>query len=142
MLEHSVHNCRRIIKLLLVWLCGLWLTACSPLSTANHSPVALSLTAIPNTMGPADSTTVFCDARDQDGDPIVFDWITDARLNIKGVPTYQFSVYNRHSPYQVFYVGPASTHQVDTAWVQCFVRDGVGGVSRGITVDIIIRRRM
>ena len=70
---------------------------------------------------------VIVNAIDPDLDSLVYDWITDSRLLIKGARTDDTALYNSPSNAQVFYrstVTPVS----DTAWVQCFVRDRRGGV--------------
>ena len=93
----------------------------------NRPPTITSLTATPSSIGPNDSTTVACLARDPNGDQLVFDWETDARLTIKGNPPNEYYLYNSHSYSQVFYPGPLQIHPtVDTAWVRCFARDGHG----------------
>ena len=91
----------------------------------NHNPVMSSLLASPQVLGPSDSALVTCNASDPDGDRLVYDWVTDARLRIKGSP---FGVYLFDSPNssQVFYVGILRA-AVDTAWIQCTVRDHRGG---------------
>src|SRR5262249_54480694 len=74
-----------------------------PALPVNRSPVLDSLVAYPDTIGPSDSTTVVCFAREPDGDTLFFDWQTDARLNIKGTPTWNKYFNNQISPAQVFY---------------------------------------
>jgi hypothetical protein len=100
----------------------------------DHPPQILSVTAHPDSIGPPDSTTVLINASDPDGDALIYDWVTDARLKIKGTPANQYWLYSTAANSHVFYPGPASIHPLDTAWVQCFARDRRGG-----QVDRIIR---
>jgi hypothetical protein len=91
----------------------------------NHSPVISSIVVFPTVLGPSDSALVICNATDADADDLVYDWVTDARLRIKNSA---FTVYLFDSPdnSQIFYVGVRSA-PVDTAWIQCTVRDSRGG---------------
>jgi len=103
----------------------------------NGRPVILSLTAFPSAIGPTDSAIVVCDAMDPDADSLLYDWITDSRLTIKGARPGDHSLYSTRGSSRVFYRGtvvPVS----DTAFVQCMVRDDRGGVD-GRIVLIILR---
>lgn len=91
----------------------------------NRSPVILSLTVFPDVIGPLDSAIVVCNAMDPDGDTLVYDWISDGRLNLKGVLPYSHEEYNTYTNYQIFYPNSVNT-PVDTPWVQCFARDRKG----------------
>jgi hypothetical protein len=62
----------------------------NPTTPENHSPVIVSVSAFPSTIHRADSALVIVDATDADGDTLVYDWTTDARLRISGA---RFSTY-------------------------------------------------
>lgn len=104
----------------------------------NHAPVITALVAAPDTIGPSDSTIVMCTASDPDGDSLVYDWETDARLDIKGTPTWNKYYNNQLVPQQTFYNANLSNPINDSAWVYCSVRDPRGGGS-GRHVFIILR---
>ena len=93
----------------------------------NHPPVLDSLVAMPDTIGPSDSTVVACYARDADGDTLVFDWKTDARLNIQGTSTSNRQLNAQLSPQHTFYNANLPNPINDSAWVYCLVRDRRGG---------------
>ena len=108
-----------------------------PTPPNNHSPVINTLVAFPDSIGPSDSTVVVCGAYDMDGDSLVYDWQTDARLDIQGTPTWNKNLNNTRSPSHTFYnANLGSTH--DSAWVYCHVRDPRGG-GTGSRVYIILR---
>jgi hypothetical protein len=109
-----------------------------PTHPRNHPPVISALVAIPDTIGPSDSTVVVCTATDADGDSLVYDWQTDARLNIQGTPTWNKYVNNTRSPSRTFYNADLSNPINDSAWVYCHVRDPRGG-GTGRHVFIILR---
>ncbi len=105
------------------------------LTVQNRNPIILSVTVFPDTIGPADSAIVICNAWDPDGDSLVYDWITDGRLNLKdvGVPNEHFR-FNTHENSQVFYPSQAIRSPIDTPWVEVSARDGIGGsVSKVVT---------
>jgi hypothetical protein len=103
----------------------------------NHNPVIDSLIAVPDTIGPSDSTVVTCFAHDIDGDSLVYDWETDGRLNIQGTPTWNKFLNQQHVPSHTFYNANITTNS-DSAWVFCEARDMLaGGV--GQHVFIILR---
>jgi len=115
-------------SLLLALTLGFGLGACSRNPVAGNSgPEIVSIVAIPDTIGPNDSTVVVCAARDANGDALVYDWVTDARLIVQGTRPNQTWLYNTQSNKHTFYIGPSYRYPVDTAWVQCFVRDLKGG---------------
>lgn len=95
----------------------------------NRSPVMFSLTFFPELIGPSDSVIVICNAMDPDGDTLVYDWITDARLRIKGsdVPV----LYHTRENSRIFY---STQLALDTVWVQCFARDVKGKSAGGILI--------
>ena len=90
----------------------------------NHSPTILSLLVFPDIVGSQDSVIVICNAFDPDGDTLVYDWISDAKLRIKGVnPPTDMSLYNTFENSRIFY---PTQRAIDTVWVQCFARDRKG----------------
>jgi hypothetical protein len=113
------------------WWAALWAAAitasCADPATTpqNRTPVILSLKAFPEGLCESDSILVVCQATDPDNDTLVYDWITDARLKIQGVRDGQGWLYNTHESFHVFYPNVIYA-PVDTAWVQCFARDGRG----------------
>jgi hypothetical protein len=108
----------------------------APPPAQNHNPLILSLWAFPNDLGPADSMIVVCEATDQDGDTLVYDWFTDSRFIIAGNAADDHDLYNTFSKAHVFYrnyIFPGDT----TGWVQCIVRDRKGGAAgRVLTVRV------
>jgi len=93
---------------------------------SNHSPVFISTTVFPADIAVTDSAIVTCDATDQDGDSLYYDWTTDGRLAIQGVPSYFHALYDSRIPWHVFY--PAAVDSpVDSAIIVCAVRDHRGG---------------
>jgi hypothetical protein len=61
---------------------------------------------------------------DPNGDTLVYDWITDARLRIKGAnPPGDTRLFNTFENSQIFYPTKLA---IDTVWVQCFARDRKG----------------
>jgi hypothetical protein len=98
-----------------------------PVLPTNHSPVLTNLVAFPDTMGPSDSTVVVCTASDPDGDTLVYDWLTDARLTIQGAHAGDSFLNNQPSPKRTFYNANLSNPINDSAWVYCDVRDLRGG---------------
>lgn len=106
----------------------------NPVAPSNRNPSILSLTVFPTSLGSGDSAIVVCNALDPDGDTLVHDWTTDARLILRDARPGDMEVYDLPSNSEIVYrsnVTPVS----DTAWVRCYVRDHKGGVdSRRITV--------
>ena len=94
----------------------------------NRNPVLSSLVAFPRVISPGDSTIVIASATDPDGDPLVYDWVTDSRLIIKGNSPSNHELYNSHSNLQIFYYGAVPVN-ADSAWLECTTRDGKGGVA-------------
>ena len=125
--------------LIAVVLLGVSLGACVSGPKNNRRPAIISLTATPDSIGPYDSTTVVCRAQDPDGDVLVYDWITDARLTMQGTRPNEYWLYNTYSNSHVFYPGPTSLGPVDTAWVQCFARDR-RGMSDNRTIHFLVHR--
>ena len=108
---------------------GLSLNACNsrdPVKPSNHSPIIHSLTVVPDTLGPGDSTLVTCDASDPDGDTLVYDWTTDLRMRIKGAPPDYPIKNNTLNSAETFYLNYTPTRP-ESAWATCEVRDRLGG---------------
>ena len=112
--------------------------ATQPVYPRNHSPVIDTLVALPDTIGSSDSTVVTCTATDPDADALVYDWETDARLNIEGTPTWNKGLFNTRNPSHKFYNANLPNPINDSAWVYCTVRDSRGG-GAGRHVFIILR---
>lgn len=121
-------DCRFLISIaLLVVSCGCGNTQWPTLAAHNHSPVVHGLSAFPDTIVPSDSTVVTCSATDADGDTLVYDWKTDARLNIAGTPTWNKQLNAQLSPQHTFSNADLPNPINDSAWVYCLVRDRRGG---------------
>jgi hypothetical protein len=104
-------------------------------TSGNRRPVILHLAAFPEVTFATDSVLVVCQAMDPDCDTLVYDWITDARMRIKGARDGEYSLYNTFESFQVFY--PAVHGPADTAWVQCFARDRRGKSAQQVIVFVI-----
>lgn len=103
----------------------------------NRRPVILSLTVFPEVIGPSDSAIVVCNAFDPDGDTLVYDWITDARLKIKGaLPPGDTRLFNTFENSRIFY---PTQQAIDTVWVQCFARDRKGKSDAELVLFIVKR---
>jgi hypothetical protein len=126
---------------LIAFLLGVSVGACSldfPFDLGNHRPHISSVTVFPNVITRADSVTVTVVARDADEDILVYDWITDGRLRIRGAIPSDHSLYNTSTNSMVFY--PEYTPSLpDTPWVNCSARDG-RGASDSRTVRFIVRQ--
>ena len=118
---------------------ALALGACADPATPpqNRGPVIFSLVAFPEVASASDSILVACQAMDPDCDTLVYDWITDGRLRIKGAREGEHWLYNTHESFRVFYPG-AILAPVDTVWVQCFARDR-RGMSEAQVVNVVVR---
>jgi hypothetical protein len=68
-----------------------------------------------DTTGPSDSMVVVCTASDPDMDSLVYDWETDARLNIQGTRTWNKYLNQQRSPSQTFYNANLSNPINDSA---------------------------
>jgi hypothetical protein len=101
-----------------------------PTKSIYHSPTISSITVFPSVIGQGDSVSVTVFATDPDGDPLVFDWFTDARLNIKGDVFGNHYLYGTADNSHVFYRSTCTPYD-DSAWVSCEVRDGRGGGDGG-----------
>ena len=108
-----------------------------PAKPTNQRPAILSVTVFPSTISPGESTIVVVNAIDSDADTLVYDWITDNRLIIKG--GFNSSLFNTYDNSHVFYHGNLSRPYPDTAWVQCFARDR-RGKSDNRTVHVILQQ--
>ncbi|MDP3148977.1 MAG: hypothetical protein Q8N83_07590 [Ignavibacteria bacterium] len=101
----------------------------------NHSPTIFSLIVFPDIVGPQDSAIVICNAFDPDGDTLVYDWITDARLRIKGAnPPSDSRLFNTFEDSRIFY---PTQRAIDTVWVQCFARDRKGKSDAKLVLFIV-----
>ena len=107
-------------------------------SPSNQAPVILSTTVFPPSIGPGESTLVVVNAMDGDADTLVYDWITDDRLIIKGNPGYS-SLFNTYDNSHTFYHANLPRTYPDTAWVQCFARDR-RGKSANRTVHVVLQQ--
>jgi len=120
---------------LLAAILGLGACADPATSPQNHEPVIFSLMAFPEVARASDSILVVCQAMDADSDTLVYDWITDGRLRIRGAIEGEYSLYNTRESFMVFYPVPTVVHApVDTPWVQVFARD-----RRGMSEQQVIR---
>ena len=127
---------RRLFAIVFVSLSGS-VGACVHHPATNHRPIIMSLAAVPDSIGQYDSSLVTCSAHDPDGDVLVYDWITDARLRISGTRPNQYWLYNTLSPTRAFYPGTIGSTVLDTGWVQCFARDGRGmSASRTVYIKV------
>ncbi len=102
----------------------------NPTEPENHAPKIISLMVFPEIIGVNDSVIVICEAIDIDGDTLVYDWVTDSRLRIKGSP-YTW-MYHTSKNSRVFYPTKSVNLPLDTVWVQCGVRDVKGGGDKKI----------
>jgi hypothetical protein len=130
---------RRILPLVLAAL-GI-LPGCgprTPLQPVNRSPVALSLTAFPSSIGPSDSAFVVCVASDPDGDSLAYFWGSDCRIVKKG-QFGQEDLYSRSNTL-VVYPGTCVHAPTDTGWVSCEISDRRGGGAYVGTVYIVIHQ--
>lgn len=126
--------------ILLTSLIALSVGACgghAPTTPYNLKPVILSLTVSPTTITPSDSALVVCDARDADGDPLVYDWVTDSRLRIQGALANDYALYNTHQNFRVVYPYNVAA-PIDTPWIECTARDG-RGMSDSRIVRFVVR---
>lgn len=99
----------------------------TPEKKENHKPVISLLTDSPEIIGLPDSVVVTCQATDPDGDNLVYDWITNGRVRIKGVYDWEHALYNTYQNSHVFY--PKDIPRLPslyTLWIQCFASDGKG----------------
>lgn len=107
-----------------------------PSSPSNHWPTLASLSVVPTSIGPGDSALVTCVAADADGDTLVYDWGTDMRLRIKGMPANYPSKVNAPNNSETFYPNYTPPGP-DTVYVACTVRDRRGG-SAGRAITFIL----
>jgi len=118
------------------------LNTCSenPVKSKNNSPVIFSLTVFPEFIGSSDSAIVICDAMDPDGDTLVYDWITDGRLKIKGGQGDGHFLYNTYENSRIVYPKNINNRpSIDTVWVQVFARDRKGKSDAEIVLFIVIK---
>lgn len=110
-----------------------------PEKPENHRPVISSITVVPKVVSPSDSVVITCYASDPDGDTLVYDWICDGRLKIKGAMTNQHWMYNTFENSHIFYPNNSRNVDLDTPWVQCFARDR-RGMSDAWLVQFIMKK--
>lgn len=103
----------------------------------NHRPEILSLVVFPEVIGPKDSVIVICEAIDPDGDTLVYDWITDGRVKIKGAHANDHWLYHTYQNSRVFYPKDNINLPIDTLWIQSFARDGKGKSANGIVLFVV-----
>ena len=108
----------------------------NPAMPHNSNPQILSVEAFPAIIGASDSAIVYCRAVDPDGDSLYYDWTTDGRLRLQGVPPFFHYRYDSRSPTQVFYPAAVNTPS-DTAWIEAAVRDHRGGFA-SVLVKLVI----
>lgn len=111
-----------------------------PVKPENHHPIIKSLTAFPNVVGVQDSVIIICNAYDPDGDTVVYDWITDARVRIKGTPWWdERHLFHTFENSRIVYPTEYNNFPIDTAWVQCCVRDVKGGMVCEVVTFIVLQ---
>ena len=111
----------------------------NPAIPEDQRPIILSLTIFPQIIAMGDSAIVVCNAMDPDADTLVYDWISDGRVRIKGIPTYDHSEYNTFENYLTIYPTHVATAPYDTLWVQCFARDRKGKSASGIVTAVVVQ---
>jgi hypothetical protein len=118
------------------------LNTCSdnPVKSENSSPIIFSLAVFPDVIGPSDSAIVICNAMDPDGDTLVYDWITDGRVRIKGANDYDHSLYHTPENSRIVYPKNLNNIPIDTLWIQCFARDIKGKSANRIVLFFLIRQ--
>lgn len=107
----------------------------NPVGPQNNSPQILSIVVFPEIIGLSDSVIVICNAIDPDGDTLVYDWITDARVRIKG--SNYSRLYHTSENNRIFYPTKIVNIPIDTLWIQCFVRDVKGGADAKLFYFIV-----
>ena len=101
----------------------------------NHNPIVSSLVLFPAAIGSSDSAIAVCTASDPDGDSLVYDWISDGRLDLKDAPRVGY-IYSSPRNWQVFYRGTIVAPN-DTALIWCYTRDLRGGQAGVLTALIL-----
>lgn len=107
----------------------------------NRYPVIFSLTVFPEVVSSYDSLIVICNAFDPDADTLVYDWYTTGVVRIKGARDYEHAVFNTYENSRIFYA-PDSLHvkaPQDTFWVECAVRDRIGGMDVQTVLFIVTK---
>lgn len=115
------------LRALLLVLVALAIGACKEYATRPYErvPTISSVEWTPSSLGPGDSLVVTVHASDPDGDTLVYDWFTDARLRIQGASAGVY-LYGSSSNSRRFYRSTTSASP-DTAWIRCYARDQRGG---------------
>lgn len=102
----------------------------------NTKPAIDSIRVQPPIASVSDSITVTCFARDTDGDVLVYDWQTDSRLRINGVPANQPYKFGSPSSAERFYPQYSSS-SLDTIYLSCSARDQHGASAARLVLIII-----
>ena len=111
-----------------------------PVKPENHHPIIKSLTAFPDVVGVQDSVIIICNAYDPDGDTVVYYWITDARVRIKGTPSFdEQHLFHTFENSRIVYPKEYNNIPIDTAWIQCCVRDVKGGMVCEVVNFIVLQ---
>lgn len=118
----------------IAWVCGCH--SKNPTTPSNTNPQIVSTSIFPEIIGARDSAIVLCRAVDADGDSLFYDWTTDGRLTLQGVPSFIHSRYDSRCPTQVFYPAVVNAPQ-DTASIEVAVRDHRGGFA-SVIVRLVI----
>lgn len=104
----------------------------------NRDPVIDSVRVQPMVANVTDSILVTCFAVDPDGDTLVYDWQTDSRLRIRGVPADQPYKFNSFSASEWFYPHPQYVPTtLDTIYMSCKARDRRGGGDARLVLIIV-----
>ena len=105
-----------------------------PTRSVYRRPTISSVTVFPTVIGQGDSAIVTVFATDPDGDPLVYDWMTDGRLIIQGGHSGGSYLFHTASNSRVFYRSTSLPYN-DSSWVWCTVSDVRGGAdSRRVLV--------
>jgi hypothetical protein len=113
-------------------------TACgphNPTTPANHPPAITGIAMSTQVIRSADTAVVAVHPTDRDGDTLVHDWIGTTAIQIRPAPAIAY-VYNGPADSAVV-LHNAHITPVDTAWIECRVRDRKGSVD-GAVVPLIV----
>ena len=131
-----------VMKIVLIILVFLHIICCNenPVKSENHQPIIFSLIVFPDVICVQDSAVVICNAFDSDGDTLVYDWITDGRLQIKDGQGDGHFLYNTYENSRIVYSKNINNRPpIDTVWVQCFARDQKGKSDVKLVLFIVKR---
>jgi hypothetical protein len=105
----------------------------------NHDPIIFSVMVFPDTIGLKDSAIVVCNAMDPDADTLVYDWVTDDRLNIKGAAAfYPHQLYNTWENSRIVFPNFVNS-SIETTWLECSARDRHGGMDVKV-VQLVVKK--